>query len=48
MTDIDVHYLSAPDDIAKRCQVCGLTYLVRFGCTYCGAKPDEADIEKED
>lgn len=48
MTTIDVRYLSAPDDIAAHCQVCGTTYLIKFGCTRCGTPPDEADIKKEE
>jgi hypothetical protein len=48
LTDIDIHYLSAPPDIARICAACGTTYLIKFGCTRCGTKPDEADIEKED
>jgi hypothetical protein len=48
MTDIDVHYLSAPLAVARKCDKCGCTYLIKFGCTRCGEKPDEADIEKED
>ena len=48
MTDIDVHYLSAPPDIARRCDHCHTTYLIKFGCTRCGTPPDEADIDKEE